>query len=139
MRHLIMVYGSLKTGFSNNRILTDSKLVGEAETVEAYNMTADHFPYVAKFPQFTTIKGEVWIVDNFTLHNLDILESHPSWYKREKVEVVVKGEKVKAWMYFNEVTKGKEHILDGIFKQNRTGNIRYSDTSVQEKLDSSYR
>jgi len=64
-------------------------------------------PFVSKSPETTRVMGELYNVDELTLNYLDMLEGHPTWYKREQVGIDYisnKGEmgKVKAWLYFNE-------------------------------------
>lgn len=86
----VFVYGSLKQGFGNHRLLKSSTLVGKAETVERsfqmYSLGA--FPGVVWSDRnVATVKGELYRVDSDTLDNLDRLEGHPTFYRRYVVSV----------------------------------------------------
>ena len=76
-------------------------------TSEKYVMYISGVPFVSKQFDLYKIMGEVYEVDKLTLNDLDMLEGHPNWYKRELIlvsYVSLKGKMVneKAWLYFNE-------------------------------------
>tara|TARA_R110000744_G_scaffold161885_1_gene278462 strand:- start:758 stop:1159 length:402 start_codon:yes stop_codon:yes gene_type:complete len=103
----VFVYGTLKSGFSNNILLSQSTLLGPGVTENLYAMYEDGIPYVSKSSEQSQISGEVYMVDSQSLDNLDLLEGHPRWYKREKTKISyfnVDGELTTddAWLYFNE-------------------------------------
>jgi gamma-glutamylcyclotransferase (GGCT)/AIG2-like uncharacterized protein YtfP len=77
----VFVYGTLKSGYNNNRILTDGKatLVEENRIIDGYKLYDFGFP-VARVSEGDRIKGEVWELregDENTLRRLDGLEGHP--------------------------------------------------------------
>jgi len=91
--NLIFVYGTLMSMFGNHRLISRSKnsmFIGKATTNEMFSMySLGQFPAVLRpivGSNKTKIKGEVWKVDDDTLKNLDRLENHPTWYKREKIK-----------------------------------------------------
>ena len=93
------MYGTLRKGFSNHRLLRNSKFVGKGRTKEKYKMTADSIPFVSEKEKISHIVGEVYEVDKETLRKLDRLEDHPDWCKREKVKIILEGgEEVEAWL-----------------------------------------
>ena|SRR5689334_14325654 len=95
MEHKVFVYGTLKYGKSNHKLLSTSELVGQAETEPAFNMFAlGYFPGCA-IGGNTKIKGEVYKVNDEVLKKLDWLEGHPNHFKRIEVKTSL-GE---AWMY----------------------------------------
>lgn len=113
--HLVFVYGSLKTGSPNNALLVDGHAtrLGDAITAERYLLLDGFsFPYLvnpAKLRHMTDcegmlgrIKGEAYRVDDETLVALDHLESHPRFYKREKIVIENPNRSVAgfAWVYF---------------------------------------
>jgi gamma-glutamylaminecyclotransferase len=107
MRHLVFVYGTLKRGGGNNRLLESARLVGPAVTVDAYGMERNGSPRVyrdAPKGYAAPVVGEVYCVDDETLARLDSLERHPHWYCRELVSVDAPGGSVEAWLYFMPVT-----------------------------------
>ena len=72
---IVAVYGTLKKGYGNHRLLESSTFIGSGD-VEVYDCNA------------------------FEMYDLDLLEGHPRFYKRELTEVKVNGESVSAWVYF---------------------------------------
>ena len=102
----VFVYGTLRKGYWNHRLLENSKFIGEAITKEKYSLYANGIPYVVKTPK-TQIKGEVYEVDIETLKRLDQLEGHPDFYYREKTDILINGKPIKAWIYFYPYQKGK--------------------------------
>lgn len=82
-KHLVLCYGTLKMGFGNHYLLGDSTYLGPAETnATMYSMGG--FPAIILGGD-STIKGEVYEVDDTTLRHLDSLEGYPGWYDREVV------------------------------------------------------
>jgi gamma-glutamylcyclotransferase (GGCT)/AIG2-like uncharacterized protein YtfP len=87
--HLVFVYGSLKRGEHNHRILRDVEFRGEARTAREFGLYAlPLFPALvrdAEDPQ--TVVGEVYAVSEVTLRVLDRLEANGRLYQREVIEV----------------------------------------------------
>ncbi len=103
----VAVYGSLRAGMHNHCLLENSKFLGEHTVEEGFRMVSlGGFPAVlpAKDDLATPIKIEVYLVDDAGLSQLDSLEGHPDWYKREKVATPWK----KAWMYVMPEDAGYE-------------------------------
>lgn len=104
----IAVYGTLKRGHYNHKFLNKSQFIGEGRTVDKYKMTSNgHFPYLSKNGDYNT-KVEVFEIDNETLKNVDRLEGHPDFYKREVINVLVGEDVLKCWIY---LTPSKGQIL----------------------------
>ncbi len=116
--HLVFVYGTLKRGFHNHHYLADAMFIDSAQTVRPYAMYVAGIPYVARHEPVSRIHGELFAVDEQTLHVLDQLESHPDWYCREQVEVLCNADNspVIAWLYFNPDSSGRL-IEDGMFRE----------------------
>jgi gamma-glutamylaminecyclotransferase len=113
---IVFVYGTLKEGFGNHGLLFRCFKVDNATTCEKYGMYETGIPYVIKQESKTSIKGEVYLVDNETFKSLDSLEGHPVCYYREKIQVLLdNGRKTTAWIYFYPNPCGRE-ISDGIYK-----------------------
>ena len=101
----VFVYGSLKEGEWNNRLLSSSFKLSTTSTADLFIMGNVGFPYsVPKehVPEELTltylpVEGEVWEVDDiFTFMSLDSLEGEGSHYHRE-LRSMKDGTKV--WMY----------------------------------------
>ena len=106
--HLVFVYGTLKKGYYNHYFLKDSKFIDEAITKEKYALYFLKYPYVIKNAKISQIYGEVYEVDDTTLIDLDFLEGHPNFYRRELIPVILlnKNKTVDAWIYFYPEKKG---------------------------------
>ena len=87
---LVAVYGTLKMGYGNHRLLEDAMFEGEAVTAKKYPMVDNgYFPYLFNEDGGDHVKVEVYAVDADTLARLDALEGVDSGhYYREEVEVV---------------------------------------------------
>ena len=110
MNSLVFVYGTLKKGFSNHRLLAGSEYLGTAQTVEKYAMYSTGTPIVLKDEAVSPIHGELYRVNEATLVALDSLEGHPDWYRREEISIFVDGEQGRyqetAWLYFSLDRRG---------------------------------
>lgn len=111
MHYLVFVYGTLKKGFSNHRLLSGAEFVEAAQTLEKFAMYSTGTPIVLKEEAVSPIFGELYRVDEKILAALDSLEGHPDWYRREQVEVLVddgeRGTRVEtAWLYFSLDKRG---------------------------------
>jgi len=111
LKHLVFVYGSLKRGQYNHRLMLPAKseFIGKGHTLSPFLMYDGSYPRVANPPGthgmldrfMGKIVGEVWRVNDETLACLDALEGHPHFYCREKVAIRIEESKrpVAAWVY----------------------------------------
>ena len=88
MKQYVFVYGTLKEGYGNHRLLNRAKFVGPGVTVSGdFKMLDGGFPMVLTGGLFH-IKGELYEVsDQETLSNLDRLEGVPHLFNRHSVQV----------------------------------------------------
>ncbi len=93
---MVAVYGTLKRGRGNHRLLQNSKYIGEFLTRKKYPMIVrGSIPFVGHGFEFLGLDKEVghnivvqvYEVDCDTLKLLDALEGHPNWYYRDVVEL----------------------------------------------------
>lgn len=98
MKNIVFVYGSLKKSFKNSHILNLSEFLGKDFTKEPKWAMVDlgYFPGVVPGGN-NCIDGELYVVDESTLINLDLLEGNGSFYNREQILVNNFPEPV--WMY----------------------------------------
>lgn len=110
-KNRVAVYGTLKKNKSNHGLMRGSFL-GKGFVGKGYSLYVDGLPYLVKDSSGVGCEVELYLVDDFTLENLDYLEGHPSFYKREKVWVTEfeSGHKTEAYIY----------IYQGIIKKNLT-------------------
>ena len=128
---LLLVYGTLKRGYSNHALLAAALFVGEAATTEMYGfyLGPDEYapgepeiPFLSAKPKVgdsaVQVRGEVWEVDSSTLAQLDELEGHPDWYQRKTITVnLASEESVSAFTYLlPEAPKNRlQPIMSGRF------------------------
>ena len=112
---LIGVYGTLKKGYSNYHAhLRDAVYVGKSHTVEKYPLIIEGLPYLLNKPGVGhNVEIDLFLVDDRTeLPDIDMLEGHPRWYERKRVEVETeKGNVFMPYVYFNDTVEdsGKHH------------------------------
>lgn len=110
----VAVYGTLKKGYNNYwRYLSGaSSFVGSGATKYKYPLIVQGLPYLINEKGVGhNVAVDVFRVTDKILAELDILEGHPNWYRRELVSIKVKNKPVTAWVYFNirEIAEGKQH------------------------------
>lgn len=104
----VFVYGTLKQGFGNHRLLADSEFIGSAVSHDRFEMKTCGFPCLIKPREadasqpLACVAGELYEVDDATLEQLDRLEGNGSMYQREKINFEItdaKYEVHEAWVY----------------------------------------
>lgn len=119
---LVAVYGSLRKGMSNHRLLMDSPMLS-TERIGGFKMySLGGFPFIASSDnEDDRITIEVYGVDQETMRDLDILEGynprHPesSFYNRKLVQTSL-GD---AWIYFIDGRENNHPVLHGDWVQYR--------------------
>ncbi|WP_419787341.1 gamma-glutamylcyclotransferase family protein [Pseudodesulfovibrio sp.] len=106
-QHTIFVYGTMKRGFPNHRLLAGARYLGPASTVERYALYVDMFPGVYPSEAVSPIRGELFQVSAEDLRRLDALEGHPSLCHREQVMVKTSKGEQEAWIYFYPTREGR--------------------------------
>jgi gamma-glutamylcyclotransferase (GGCT)/AIG2-like uncharacterized protein YtfP len=141
--HLIAVYGTLRQGYHNHRLLNTATLVAAGNTLRDLRMVCEGIPYVLPPEEDGVgyrIAVEVYAVDDKTLARVDALEGHPRWYVREKTPIVLdNGLSTEAWLYFNPVTKdsGKYYSDFAQYSKPKTTSLeRYSMFDEVEEQES---
>lgn len=99
----VFVYGTLKKNHGNHILLENEQFLGNAVTEENFLLLEAGLPFVVDDTNHecsVPIHGEVYNVIDDVLNDLDQLEGHPHFYKRELVYVRINEEQVAAWIYF---------------------------------------
>jgi gamma-glutamylaminecyclotransferase len=103
----VFVYGTLKRGHHNHRLLdhAGATFVREARTARKFPLIVDGLPFLYDRPgEGHSVRGELYLVDAPTLERLDRLEGHPRFYKRRTIALrevdSPKALHVAAWVYF---------------------------------------
>lgn len=82
----LFVYGTLKRGFNNNRLLYGAQFQAECHLSNYQMYSLGGFPAITKKDN-SVIMGEVWKIEHHHLKLCDRLEGHPEWYTRYLVHL----------------------------------------------------
>lgn len=99
----LFAYGSMKKGFCNDYRLKEQACIGNATTVEKYTMhpcESFYFPYAIEKTKEYLLHGELYDIDDALWDTIDFFEGVPKHYYRKEIDVICKGEKHKAFIYF---------------------------------------
>lgn len=85
----VFVYGTLKRGYGNNRLLERAVFMTEAMTVDKFDMINSGFPVLVPSEHGLPVKGEVYDIgtDQVILDALDRLEGEGVMYDRRNIRV----------------------------------------------------
>ncbi len=116
----LFVYGTLKIGFRNYKILEDrSAYLGWHKTPEIYTLKdLGYFPGL-ELNGSHSIQGEVYQLGDDVLKDVDFLENYPHMYDRMEIETMWGP----AWMYYISPKsawygRGNDKIIeDGIWNK----------------------
>jgi gamma-glutamylaminecyclotransferase len=108
----LFVYGTLKSGYSNNRLMANCTLyLKNARTEPGFTLYGTGIPFMVREFQSSGVKGEVWKVPMSQLPAIDRLEGHPEWYRREEIKLDTG---IKVWAYLNpNVLKNRAALAIG--------------------------
>lgn len=108
---LLFVYGTLKRGYGNNRLLATAEFV--AEDWAPGKLYGGYVPVVAPLnaeePVAHWVNGEVFLVDIETLRRCDQLEGHPHGYLRTLVTL---RSGTKAFIYYWPHSVDKRDLVE---------------------------
>jgi len=112
----VFVYGTLRAGESNHRVLQGAQLLD-------FTRSAPHFRLVnlGGFPAMvadgtTEIVGELYAVDSAILARLDRLEGHPDFYRRTDIPLEG-GAHAQAYLLRAAQVRGKPTIASGDWRK----------------------
>ncbi|AXY02026.1 gamma-glutamylcyclotransferase [Vibrio alfacsensis] len=109
MQHLVFVYGTLRSGESNHHYLSTAQFLGHHQTEPQFALY-DLGPYPALSVGQKSIQGEVYLINEETLIELDKLEDVPVEYHRETI-VTPFGQ---AWIYlYQDAEQLSDEIASG--------------------------
>ena len=104
---ILFVYGSLKRGHRNHRLLADQEFLGEAVTEARYRLVdLGTYPGMIDDPHGVSVTGELWAVVGCALAELDDFECEDAPYYRGAVAVTGRAEAVEAYFFRGDVPTG---------------------------------
>lgn len=98
----VFVYGTLKRGYGNNRVLGQSRFIGRATTLWPFFMKSAGFPVLFRTPETANVEGELFEVNSqHIMAALDRLEGVPHMYERSRtiVDCPEIGQQIEAFIY----------------------------------------
>lgn len=107
MKTYLFAYGSMKKDFINHHRLINEKFIGNAITKNKYNMYPDNlylFPYAIENEKVQHLKGELYLLENGAIKNIDVFEGVPNFYYRKLISVICNEIEIKAYIYFRAFT-----------------------------------
>jgi gamma-glutamylcyclotransferase (GGCT)/AIG2-like uncharacterized protein YtfP len=112
----VFVYGTLKKGYRNHRLLEGSNYIGEGK-ISGYDLyDLGSFPGIIRGKG--EVVGEIYEIDQETLKRVDMLESEGQLYSRVPVEVSQNGKMVKAATYVFNRSVNNAHRIEKEWRNN---------------------
>lgn len=107
-RTIIFVYGTLKRGLRNNRLIADQEFLGEALTEPRYRVIdlGPHPGLVADGANGLAVRGELWSVSDCCLAELDEFEEVPGPFIRGEVQIAGRQESAQAYIWNRPIPEG---------------------------------
>lgn len=98
---ILFVYGTLKRGERNHRLIADQRFVREAVTAPVYRVIdlGSHPGMVRDDGTGVSVHGELWDVSDCCLAELDEFEGIPDPFAREPVVIADSDEEVQAYLW----------------------------------------
>jgi gamma-glutamylaminecyclotransferase len=114
----VFVYGSLRHGESNHRVLEGATRIGAARTTARFTLyDLGPFPGMVDAGAGVT-EGEIYEVDDETLARLDALEGHPSFYRRTAI-TLADGAEVETYLLTPAQVEGRPIVASGDWSAHR--------------------
>ena len=107
----LFAYGSMKKCFKNHHRLVADKFLGEAITIERYNMypaASYNYPYGIENEQKWQLEGELYELTSTDIDDIDIFEGTPEHYYRKEIKVLCRNKLYAAFIYFRASNNPKE-------------------------------
>jgi gamma-glutamylaminecyclotransferase len=125
MKHRLFVYGTLMTGEANRHMMAGARLVGPAATIASFDLLdCSHLADYGCFPGLrpggaTSVKGQLYLVDDQRLTALDVFEGHPDLFTRGDVPLAGGGW-AQAYLVAGQRFAGAALIPGGDWRRHRS-------------------
>lgn len=117
----LFVYGTLKRGCRNHRLLAGQQFLGKARTVAGYRLfdLGEYPGMIVDATDHTGVTGELWSIDADRLAELDAFEGVPEGlYQRASVRLLepFAGQSAETYLYTSDLG-GHREIPSGIWTE----------------------
>lgn len=127
MKHRFAVYGTLKRGFGNNRLLESSKFLGEQKIPGFKMYSLGGFPAINKANEDSNITIEVYEVDDpqvvknvYSLEHYSGERDNPhNWY--DTVDVSTKWGDAEIFYFKKDLQDSNPTVEDGVWRGYQRG------------------
>lgn len=117
--HTVFVYGSLRKGFGNHRLITaspKSEFVA-VDYLKGYLYDVGRFPFFVYDENGIDVTGEIYTVDDDTMYSLDLLEGYTpgqyhNFYNR-KIAITTNNRRVYYYEAGHDLCSGDWPLVDG--------------------------
>lgn len=108
MGTVLFVYGTLKRGERNHRLMADQRFLGPAVTAAKYRVIdlGLHPGLISDIENGLSVTGELWEVSDCTLGELDDFEGIPDPFDRRVIEIEGEERTVQAYFWVRAVPPG---------------------------------
>lgn len=106
----VFVYGTLKRGHGNHHLLKGSRFIG---IDFIYGTLINLGPFPAVIEGKRAVEGEIYEIDEATLHRLDLLEGHPNFYERKTTVTINAAERVSYYQFKHPPQTRVQVVLSG--------------------------
>jgi gamma-glutamylaminecyclotransferase len=97
---ILFVYGSLKRGHRNHRLIADQEFLGDAVTEARYRLVdLGAYPGMIEDAAGVRVVGELWAVGDCALGELDEFECADAPYSRAAVAIEGRAGAIEAYFY----------------------------------------
>jgi gamma-glutamylaminecyclotransferase len=106
----VFVYGTLKRGQRNHRLLQDQEFLGQARTLPGYRLyDCGRYPaLVEDSKNGLAVWGEVWKVSEPVLRQMDEYEGVPDLYSRREIFLADFNQPVVAYFFNGDIAGLKD-------------------------------
>jgi gamma-glutamylaminecyclotransferase len=107
-RTILFVYGTLKRGLCNHRLIADQEYLGEARTEPRYRVIdlGPHPGLVLDEVNGLAVRGELWSVSECCLAELDEFEEEAGAFIRSGLRIAGRAEPVQAYFWNRPIPEG---------------------------------
>lgn len=100
----LFVYGTLKRGYRNHRLIEGQQFIQESITQAVYRLYDNgSYPCLVRSEPGLAIQGEIYLVEASLFRLLDRLEGVPDLYRREEMDLQDFAEPTLGYLYQKEV------------------------------------